>query len=546
MPFPDFTPTMPTLLRRASARFGSHAYLIANGERLTYAEADARSAAVAKGLLAEGIGKGSRVGVLMPNSVDDAIAAFAITRIGAVFVPLNTFSQTKELAWMVRHADLTHLIAHPQFLSNDYLDRLEAAFPDLVGQSAEQPLLIAGAPFLRAVHVWGDSDRSWTRGDEAAIVASGTAAGIDDSFLDAVEACVVPADPAVIVYSSGSTADPKGAIHTQGTIVRHSCNVLVGYPMGPDDVVFSSMPFFWIGGLVTALFEVLHVGATLVTQSSFDPASALDLIEQERATNVTGWPQQGKTMAEHPSYTPERVATVTRTSMADLVPAGQRPPEVNSTSLGMTEMCSVHTSWDQYDPMPESRRGTFGKSLEGIEHKVVDPETLTELPAGEDGELWARGYSLMQGLQRREREDVFEPDGWYRTGDVGHFDADGWFYFTGRLGEMIKTPGGANVTPAEIEAVLVGYDDVSEAYVTGIPATETGQLVVAAVVPRAGAVIDAEELRGRLKSDLSAYKVPKHIWVCAKSELPFLDSGKIKKQELAARIAQRVPAEEHA
>jgi acyl-CoA synthetase (AMP-forming)/AMP-acid ligase II len=152
----------------------------------------------------------------------------------------------------------------------------------------------------------------------------------------------------------------------------------------------------------------------------------------------------------------------------------------------------------------------------------------------------------MQGLQRREREDVFEPDGWYRTGDVGHFDTDGWFYFKGRLGEMIKTPGGANVTPAEIEAVLVGYDDVSEAYVTGIPATETGQLVVAAVVPRADSVIDAEELRVRLKSDLSAYKVPKHIWVCAKSELPFLDSGKIKKQELAARIAQRVPAEEHA
>ena len=113
----------------------------------------------------------------------------------------------------------------------------------------------------------------------------------------------------------------------------------------------------------------------------------------------------------------------------------------------MTEMCSVHISWDQYDPLPESRRGTFGKSLPGIAHKVVDPDTLEEVPAGVDGELWARGYSLMQGLHRREREDVFEPDGWYRTGDAGHFDADGWFYFTGRLGEMIKTPGGANVAP---------------------------------------------------------------------------------------------------
>ncbi len=546
MPFPDFAPTMSTLLRRATARFGAHSYLVANGERLTYAEADARSAAVAKGLLAEGVGKGSRVGVLMPNSVDDAIAAFAITRIGAVFVPLNTFSQTKELAWMVHHADLTRLLAHPRFLNNDYLERLETAFPDLAGQSADGPLFVAGAPFLRAVHVWGTSDRAWARGDEAAIVASGAAAGIDDAFLEAVEACVVPADPTIIVYSSGSTADPKGAIHTQGTIVRHSCNMQSGYPMTGDDVLFSSMPFFWIGGLVTTLLATLHLGATLVTQSSFDAGTALELMEQERATIAMGWPQQGTTIAAHPSFATRDLSSVVRTSMPDMVAPDRRPPPVNSTSLGMTEMCSSHTLWDQYDPLPQSRRGTFGKSLDGVEHKVVDPETRTELPTGEDGELWARGYSLMQGLQRREREDVFEPDGWYRTGDVGHFDADGWFYFKGRLGEMIKTPGGANVTPAEIEAVLVGYEDVSEAYVTGIPATDTGQLVVAAVVPRADVVVDAEELRARLKSDLSAYKVPKHIWVCAKSELPFLDSGKIRKQELAARIAQRVSGGEQA
>ena len=141
----------------------------------------------------------------------------------------------------------------------------------------------------------------------------------------------------------------------------------------------------------------------------------------------------------------------------------------------MTEMCSVHISWDQYDPLPESRRGTFGKTLPGIAHKVVDPDTLEEVPAGTDGELWVRGYSLMQGLHRREREEVFEPDGWYRTGDAGHFDDDGWFYFTGRLGEMIKTPGGANVAPAEVEAALMAYPDVLEAYVTGIPADGDGR-----------------------------------------------------------------------
>ncbi len=543
MPFPDFTPTVPDLVRTAAARYGDRTYLVANGERLTYGDVDARSAALAKGLLAEGIGKGSRVGILIPNSVDFIVAALGVARVGAVCVPVNTFSQTRELGWLLRHADVTHVITHPSFLNNDYLERLEAALPGLAGQPADQPLFLPDAPFLRAIHVWGPSDRSWSRGDEAEMVAAGERAGVDDEFLARVEACVVPADPAVIVYSSGSTADPKGAIHSQGAVVRHSCNVALGYPIAHDDVMFSSMPGFWIGGLITGYFQVLHVGATLVTQSSFDAGAALDLIEQERATIVTGWPQQGKTLREHPAYTPERVATVVRTSMADLVPPEHQPPEVNSTSLGMTEMCSVHVSWDQYDPLPESRRGTFGKTLPGLAHKVVDPDTLEEVPAGVDGELWARGYSLMQGLHRREREEVFEPDGWYRTGDAGHFDEDGWFFFTGRLGEMVKTSGGANVAPAEVEAALMAYPDVLEAYVTGIPADGRGELVVGAVVPRGDATIDADELRARLKRDLSAYKVPKHLWVCTKAELPFLDSGKIKKQELAEMLAARFGAD---
>jgi acyl-CoA synthetase (AMP-forming)/AMP-acid ligase II len=538
MPFPDFTPTFPELLAHTE-RFGDHTYLVADDERITYAGMLERTAALARGFLAEGIGKGSRVGVLIPNSLDTAVAHLALLRIGAVLVPINTFLQTRELGWTIRHADLTELVTHPAFLANDYLERLEAALPGLAEQRADARLLLRDAPYLRAIHIWGDADRPWARGGEDAIVAAGAQAGIDDAFLARVEECVVPADPALIVYSSGSTADPKGVVHSQGAVVRHSRNVFTGYPIDADDVIFSSMPFFWIGGLVTALYQVLHVGATLVTQSSFDPGTALDLIEQERATNVTGWPQQGKTMSEHPSYAPGRVASVTHTSMADLVPPGQRPPDVNSTSLGMTEMCSVHTSWDQYDELPESRRGTFGKTLPGIEHKVVDPDTGAELAPGEDGELWARGYSLMQGLYRREREDVFEPDGWYRTGDAGHFDADGWFYFTGRLGDMVKTPGGVNVTPAEVEAALMAFPEVLEAYVTGIP-TEGGQLVVGAVVPRGGEALDGDELRARLKGELSAYKVPKHLWVCAKSDLPFLQSGKIEKQRLAQMLAARV------
>ncbi len=183
MAFPDFTPTVPELVRSSAARFGDRTYLVANGERLTYRDVDTRSAALAKGLLAEGIGKGSRVGILMPNSADFVVAALGVARVGAVFVPVNTFSQTRELGWLLRHSDVTHLLAHPTFLNNDYLERLEAALPGLADQRAEQPLFVPDAPFLRAIHVWGPSDRSWSRGDEADIVVAGERAGIDDAFL---------------------------------------------------------------------------------------------------------------------------------------------------------------------------------------------------------------------------------------------------------------------------------------------------------------------------------------------------------------------------
>ena len=284
MPFPDFTPTVPELLRTAATRFGSHDYLVADGERLSYAGADRRSATLAKGMLAEGIGKGSRVGILMPNSVDFAIAAFAAARVGALVVPVNTFSQTRELGWTIRHADLTYLLAHPRFLNNDYLDRLEDGVARARGRGP--PIVHCSCPMHRFSAPSTSGDRRTAPGRVAtrprwsrpALARRSTTTSSRGS-----RRASCPPIPRVIVYSSGSTADPKGAIHTQGTVVRHSCNLQSGYPMGPDDVMFSSMPFFWIGGLITTLFATLHLGATLVTLSSFDPGTALDLIEQERA-----------------------------------------------------------------------------------------------------------------------------------------------------------------------------------------------------------------------------------------------------------------------
>jgi acyl-CoA synthetase (AMP-forming)/AMP-acid ligase II len=301
------------------------------------------------------------------------------------------------------------------------------------------------------------------------------------------------------------------------------------------------MPFFWVGGLVTGLLAVQHHGATLVTMDAFEPGAALDLLEQEHATIALGWPQQGKTMSEHPTFAGRDLSSIVRTSLPDIVAPERRFPEIHPESLGMTEACSSHLLGDPYVELGEAQRGNFGQSMEGLSHKIVDPETGETLPPRAEGEICVRGYSVMQGLQKREREAVFDADGWYHTGDAGWRDEDGWYYFTGRLGDMIKTPGGTNVTPAELEAVLAAYPDVSEAYVVGIPAHGTNEWVTAAVVPRAGESLTAEHVRARLKADVSAYKVPRYVWICAKSELPFADSGKIQRAELATRLAAQFP-----
>ncbi len=225
--------------------------------------------------------------------------------------------------------------------------------------------------------------------------------------------------------------------------------------------------------------------------------------------------------------------------MAELLPAHRRPadPTLATNALGMTETCGPHSFGRDDDP-PHTRRGGFGRAIQGLEHRIVDPETGAALPAGTPGEICVRGYSLMQGFYKVERERTFTGDGFYRTGDGGFVDADGFLFFTGRLGEAIKTAG-ASVAPAEIEALLTGYSEIGAAYVVGIADAQRGQSVAAAVVLRPGCTLEVDELRARLRRELAAYKVPRQVFVYRQDELPFTASGKIDKRRLAEMLAAR-------
>jgi len=536
--FPPFRATSGEVVRRCAQRWGDAPFVVLGDERLTYAEAEARSAVLAKGLLASGVGKSTHVGLLAPNGPEWVVAWLAATRIGAVVALLNTYGQTRELGRALRHGDVAHLLTVEAHLGHDYLDRLEAAAPGLADQRHER-LMVPSHPYLRSVWTWGAGGargRPW-HGPVDDLVARG--ATVPDEILTEVESEVAPSDPMVMVFSSGSTAEPKAVLHAQGAIIRHAHNLNQMRHLGPDDVIYTPMPLFWVGGLSFSLVAGMHAGATLVFEERFEPGATLALLERERVTQVLGWPHMGKALADHPSWH-ERDLSSIRSGAATALPApGQRqPPGPRATSLGMTETSGPHT-FEEDVPLPPDKEGSFGRPVPGVEHRVVDPETLDDVPPGEVGEVWVRGYSVMLGLHKRERADTFTADGWYRTGDSARFDEDGHLFFAGRLGDVIKTSG-MNVTPREVEAALEEQPEVALAIVTGLDHPDRGQDVVAAVALNPGASLDASTARDRLRAELAAYKVPRHVAVFAgQADLPLLDSGKVDRRRLAQILDQR-------
>ncbi len=537
--FPDYEPTVPVFLAQVTKRYGENPLILLGERRIRYAEAERASARLARGLLARGFGKGSRVAVLAPNGPDWVVWWLAVTRIGAVMVPLNTFYKPRELGYVLRHSDAAALVTVARFLGNDYLKRLEACVPGLAGQRGA--LYARELPHLRHVFVSGDAGgRSWTEPVASLEAAADAAPAIDGAFLAEVEACVAPSDPMLVIYSSGSTADPKGAVHSHGAPLRHAYNTNQFRDFEPTDRVFSPMPFFWVGGFVFSLLSAMHAGAFLLCEEAFEPGATLALLERERATVTAGWPHYSKALVLHPSFASRDLSSIRAGNLYAVLPESTRPadPELRSNSLGMTETCGPHT-FDRTDvDLPDRLRGSFGHAVPGMEHKVVDPETGATLPPGEVGEICVRGYSLMLGLHKQEREDVFDRDGYYHTGDAGYFDADGVLYFSARLGEMIKTAG-ANVTPREVEVVIETFPEVVSAFVVGLPDPERGQNVAAVVVLKPGAALDADAAHARLREQLSSYKLPRQWLFAAKEELPFTDSGKIDKKKLAALLAGR-------
>ena len=484
------TQTVGKILRRQAALRGTHPLLICDSDRISYADAERRSAELARGLTALGAGKGSHVGLLYPNGTEWVIAMLAAARIGAVVVPFSTFATSSEMTSQLAHADIEILLATASYRNHDYRERLAA-----VERSA--------VPLLR--HVLIDAELH----DMA-----------DDASLEAMEDDVDPSDTLAIVYTSGSTAAPKGVVHTHSSLLEHQrvLNEIRG--LTADDRLFCNSPFYWIGGIAFAVLANLLAGATLICSNAVDSSETLDLLEAEKPTMTNGFVAGIAHLARDRSLPRRDLSSMRRGNLYPIMAAEVRPadPECRHTMLGMTEAGSVITISADESDQPEHRRGSFGKPAPGFETKVDD-----------NGELCIRGPFVMQCYYKRSREECFDADGWFHTGDLVRVDRDGFVYFVGRLGSMIKTAG-ANVAPAEVERAIAKATGQT-AYVLGIPDAERGQQVVAVIATDGD--VDLPALRHELKREISAYKIPRRIVAVAPAQIPVLSSGKVDMSRLA-------------
>lgn len=497
--------------------------------RQCWADLVAESRLAARKLVGLGARKGSRIALLCSNRADWLPLAFGILRTGAVLVPLSTLWTRDELGFALRHADVEALLTLPSFRKHRYLDAVADIAPRTV--DSQGPCFDPNLPMLRrVVAIEGDGPIRWSEVEPA----------VDEQFVDAIAAQLAPSDLATIFFTSGTTAQPKAVVHAHAALATSARRLAPCFGIGPDDSWWGHMPLFWSGGFVLGALATMAGRGRIILQETTSPESALRLLESERCTIMAGWHQAGP-LLEHPEFDRSRIHLRKGTYHA-LAQRLMGPEHRTIGVYGMSETATCITASRSDDP-EELRIGSFGTPLAGMEIRIVDPETGVEAAAGHTGEILVRGPSLMEGYYKVPRAQTFDPNGFFRTGDLGILDARGALHFASRLKDVIKTAG-VNVAAVEVEEALARHPSVAAVHVVGVPHPVRGENVVACIVLAAGAAANEEQLRTFCRESLAAYKVPRHFVFVESAEIPHTGSGKVAKAELRRQIAERIRPEE--
>ncbi|MBV7483219.1 AMP-binding protein [Bordetella sp. BOR01] len=521
--------TFPALLAEQALRYGPREAVVGSGQRLTYAELHTEVLRVARGLLNLGVRRGDHVAILMNNRPEWIVSFLAIHQVGAVVVALNTWATPRELEYALHHADVTILLAIEGIRSHDYRQTLADVRPRL-------PLL-QHVVWLGAAQNASNSDYRWN--DWSTLLR-----GVSVAQAEARGREVGGEDVAFLLYSSGSTAAPKGIL------LRHQASIENGWNIGErqhttaDDRIWLVVSLFWSFGSVNATANVLTHGGCLCLQEKFDAGEALALIERERCTLFYGTPNMAYALQDHPDR-PQRDLSSLRSGATIGTPEQLK----RIMDLGVHQICNVYGLTETYgncavtdvDDSLDMRLHSVGMPLPGVHVRICDPETGHERDTGEIGEIRIKGY-LFAGYYKDEAKtrEAFDHKGYLRSGDLGLTDASGRLFYRGRITEMVKS-GGINIAPIEVEETLMRHPDVHAAYVVGVADPVVDQVLAAVVVTHGDTAPSVADLTALCRRDLAAYKVPALYRFVRQEDLPLTTTGKVQKLKLPSLFMDEPP-----
>lgn len=499
-------------INRQRIKSGSRTALVFGGEAMTYEQLDARINSLAAALRANGVEHGTRVAFLGDNHPSFLETFFAAASLGAVFVPLNTRLAPPEIQFALQDsgsAVLVNTLALDELASRGARDtavRLRL----LVDDGTKTPAAEAGA---LTVQPYEDC-------------FAGTA-----PFADAQ---VSLDDGAIILYTSGTTGQPKGALLTHGNLTWNCFNVLVDYDVAESDIALMISPLFHVASLDMGVLPNLLKGATVILETRFEPGRTLELIERYRATYISGVPTTYQLLCEHPDWAKRDISSLRKLTCGGsavplrVIDAYEERGLSFSGGYGMTETAPGATALP-----PSYSREKAGSA--GIPHfftsvRVARPDGSAAEP-GEVGEVQISGPNVIKSYWNRPdaTESAFTDGTWFRSGDMGYFDADGFLFISDRLKDMIIS-GGENIYPAEIEQIITEIEAVSGVAVIGVPDEKWGEVPRAIITLREGFTLEPDAVAAHLDGRLARYKIPKTVEIVP--DFPRTASGKIRKADL--------------
>ncbi|MEP4146633.1 MAG: FadD3 family acyl-CoA ligase [Halioglobus sp.] len=519
--------TLPQLVAQSAQAYGDRVAITDGDVQLTYRQLDVARRQAARAFIGVGLEKGDRIAIWAPNIYQWIIAAIGAQSVGGVLVPLNTRMKGAEAAYILRASGSRLLFTVGDFLGVNYPELIAAEeLPDL-----RSTVLLEGQ---------AAGTQSWHE-----FLAAGDA--VADAEVTRRADALTPDDTLDILFTSGTTGNPKGVVTCHGQNIRTFENWSATVGLREDDNYLVINPFFHSFGYKAGWLACIIRGAHILPVKSFDLDAVLGQIQRDRVSMIPGPPTIYQSLLAHPrrgdyDLSSLRLAVTGAAPVPVSLVEQMREElgfEVVVTAYGLTESCGV-VSICRADDSAQRISHTSGRAMDGVEMKLVD-NLGQEVSEGDEGEIWFRGFNVMRGYLDNPEETALTitPDGWLKTGDVGVMDADGYVRITDRIKDMFIV-GGFNTYPAEIENILCGMPGVARAAVIGVPDTRMGEVACAYIVPVAGAAIDEAAVIAWAKDNMANYKVPRTVSFM--DELPMNAGGKVLKNELRELAAKVAPA----